>query len=79
MGVVFNKRQLYGLNQAIIFGKTYANQLNTEQQKLFNQLSRLQESGNLWNRIDFAARSKVLFNDKLDNFAVRLLVLLGKY
>ncbi len=78
-GFVFNKRQLYGLKQAIIFGKTYANQLNTEQQKLFNQLSRLQESGNLWNRIDFAARSKVLFNDKLDNFAVRLLVLLGKY
>ena len=78
-GFLFNKRQLYGLNQAIFFGKAYANKLNPEQQKLFKQLSCLQEPDNIWKRIDFAVRSPVLFNDKLDNVAVRLLVLLGKY
>ena len=78
-GFIFNKRQLYGLSQAVIFGKTYASRLSPEQQKLFSQLHRLHEFNHLWDRINFAVRSSVLFNDKLDNFAVRLLVLLGKY
>lgn len=78
-GFIFLKRQLYGLNQAINFGKTYADQLNPEQQMLFGQLSRLQDKRNLIDRFKFAMHSVVLFNDRLDNFAVRLLVLLGKY
>lgn len=78
-GFVFNKRQLYGLNQAVIFGKTYASRLKPEQQRLFNQLRGIHECSCVWDRMNFAVWSPVLFNDKLDNFAVRLLVLLGKY
>lgn len=78
-GFIFNNRQLYGLHQACLFGQTYGAQLNHKQRLLFKQLEPLQQANHLLNRLIFALRCPVLFNDKLDNFAVRLLVLLGKY
>lgn len=78
-GFFAGKRQLYGLKQAVQFGKTYSTQLNREQRKLFTRLTRLYEYNGVWDRIRFASRRTVLFNDRLDNFGVRLLVLLGKY
>lgn len=78
-GFFAHNRQLYGLKQAVQFGRTYAAQLSREQQKLFTRLTRLYEFNNLWDRILFASRRTVLFNDRLDNVGVRLLVLLGKY
>lgn len=78
-GFLFNGRQLYGLNQAAIFGKVYATRLSAEQQKLFYQLHRLYEFKGLRGRMIFAFSSPVLLNNKLDNLAIRFLVLLGKY
>ncbi len=78
-GFFAHNRQLYGLKQAVQFGRTYAAQFNSEQQKLFSRLTRLYENNGLWDRIRFASRRTVLFNDRLDNFGVRLLVLLGIY
>ena len=77
-GFMFHKRQLNGLKQAVLFGQVYSSQLNPEQRHLFNQLHRLYEF-NFWDRLNFATRSTILFNDVLDNFSVRLLVLLGKF
>lgn len=79
LGFLKNDRQLYGLNQAVCFRKTYGSLLNSKQQTLFHQLSRLHESNNLWDRLNFAIKNPVLFNDKLDNYAIRLLVILGKH
>lgn len=78
-GFIVNKRQLHGLNQSIKFGQTYAAQLNHQQRLLFKQLERLQGTRLLLDRLNFSLHNPVLFNDKLDNYAVRLLVLVGKY